>query len=62
MKSPKKPVKSDKFFSDDQYFSRTNNLIWLKSTPTKNFYQLFFLLNENQKTEIFKNIMRFILP
>ena len=51
----KKPVKSDKFFSGDQYFSRTNNFTRLKLTPTKYFYQLFFLLNKSQITEILKN-------
>ena len=32
----KKPVKSDQIFSDDKYFSPTNNFTWLKLTPTKN--------------------------
>ena len=34
-------------------FSPTNNFTRLKLTPTKNFYQLFFLLNKNQITKIF---------
>ena len=51
----KNPVKSDQFFSGDQYFSPTNNFTRLKLTPTKTFYQLFFLLNKNQITEIFIN-------
>ena len=34
----------------------------LKLTRTKNFYQLFFLLNKNQITEILKTIIRFIMP
>ena len=52
----KKPVKSDRFFSDGHYFSPTNNFTRLKLTPTKNFYQLFFLLNKNQITEILKKL------
>ena len=52
----KKPVKSDQCFSGDQYFSPTNNFTRLKLTPTKTFYQLLFLLNKNQITEIFKKI------
>ena len=40
--------------SGGQYFSPTNNFTRLKLTPTKNFYQLFFLLNKNQITEILK--------
>ena len=32
------PVKSDQFFSGDQYFYPTNNFPRLKLTPTKNFY------------------------
>ena len=47
-------VKSDQLFSGDQYFSPTNNFNRLKLTPTKNFYQLFFLLNKNQITKILK--------
>ena len=50
-KKPKKTVKSDQFFSGDQYFSPANNFTRLKLTPTKNFYQLFFLLNKNQITK-----------
>ena len=50
----KKPVKSDKFFSGDQYFSLTNNFTRLKLTPTKDFYQFFFVLNKSQITEILK--------
>ena len=39
--------KSDQFFSGDQYFYPTNKFTRLKLTPTKNFYQLLFLLNKN---------------
>ena len=39
-------MKSDRFFSGDQYFFPTNNFTRLKLTPTKNFYQLFSLLNK----------------
>ena len=52
----KEPVKSGQFFSGDQYFSPTNNFTRLKLKPIKNFYQLFFLLNKNQITEIFKKV------
>ena len=54
-----KTMESDQFFIGEQYFSPTNNF---KLTPTKNFYQLFFLLNKNQIAEIFKKIIRFIIP
>ena len=47
-------MKSDQFFSGDQYFSPTNNFTHLKLTPIKTFYQLFFLLNKNQIMEILK--------
>ena len=47
-------MKSDQFFSGDQYFPPTNNFTRLKLTPTKNFYQLFFLLNKDQIMEILK--------
>ena len=50
----KTPVKSDQFFSGDQFFFPTKNFTWLKLTPTKHFYHLIFLLNENQITEILK--------
>ena len=50
----KRPVKCDQSFSDDQNFSPTNNFTRLKLTTTKNFYQLFFLLNKNQITENLK--------
>ena len=56
----KKPVKSDQFFIGDRYFPPTNSFTRLKLTPTKTFYQLFFLLNKNQITEILKKIIRFI--
>ena len=56
-----KMVKSDQFFSGDQYFSPTNNFTQLKLTPTKHFHPLFFVLNKNQITKIFKNI-RLIIP
>ena len=36
--SEKKTVKSDQFFSGDQYFYPTNNFPRLKLTPTKNFF------------------------
>ena len=49
-----KTVKIDQFFSVDQYFSLTNNFTWLKIILTKNFYQLFNLLNKNQIMAIFK--------
>ena len=52
----KKLVKSDQFFSGDQYFSPINNFTGLNLTPTKNFYQLVFLLNKNQITEILKRL------
>ena len=52
----KEPVKSGQFFSGDQYFSPTNNFTRLKLKPIKSFYQLFFLLNKNQITEIFKKV------
>ena len=48
-------VRSDQFFSRDQYFFRTNKFTRLKLTLTKNIYQLFFLLNKNQITEILEN-------
>ena len=48
----KKPVKNEQFFSGDQYFSSTNSFTRLKLTLTNNFYQLYFLLNKNQITEI----------
>ena len=57
----KTAVKSDQFFSGDQYFSTTNNFTRLKLTPTKSFSQLFFLLIKNQITEILKKIIRFII-
>ena len=44
-------------FRGDQYFSPTNNFTRLKLTPTKTFYQLFFLLNKNQITEILKSLL-----
>ena len=47
-------MKSNQFYSGDQYFSPTNNFTRLKLTATKNFYRLFFLLNKNHITEIFK--------
>ena len=46
-KIKKKTVESNQFFSDNQYFSPTNNFNRLKLTLTKNFYRLFFLLNKN---------------
>ena len=52
----KKMVKSDQFCSGDQYFSLTNNLTQLKLTPTKSFYQLFFLVNKSQITGILRNL------
>ena len=45
-------MKSDQFFNGDQYFFPTNNFPRLVLAPTKNFYQLFFLLNTNRITEI----------
>ena len=50
----KNPVKSDESFSGEKFFSPTNNFTRLKLTQTKNFYQLFILLNKNQITEIIK--------
>ena len=41
-KKKEKPLKTDQFFSGDQYFSPTNNITRMKLTPTKNFYQSFF--------------------
>ena len=55
-KKKKKTLKNDQFFSCDQYFCPTNNFTRLKLTPTKNFYQLFFLLNKNHITEILKKL------
>ena len=52
----KKSVKSDQLFSGDHYFSPTNNFTRLKLTPTKTFYQLFFLLNKKQITEILSKL------
>ena len=51
----KNSLKSDQFFSGGQYFSPTNNFTRLNLTPIKNFYQLFFLPNKNQITEIWLN-------
>ena len=48
----KKPVKSEQFLSGDQYFSSTSSFTRLKLTLANNFYQLYFLLNKNQITEI----------
>ena len=63
-------MKSDRFFSGDQYFSPTNNFTRLKLTLTKNFYQLFSLLNKillllkfsypEQKT--FEKMTNFVYP
>ena len=50
------PVKNDKLFCGDQYFSPTYNYTRLKLTPIKIFYQLFFLLKKNQITEILKKL------
>ena len=49
-------MKSGQFYSGDQYFSPTNNFTRLKLSPTKGFYQLFFLLNKNQIIEILKKL------
>ena len=46
----------EKFFSGGQYFSPTNNFTRLKLISIKNFYQLFFLLNKNEITEILKKL------
>ena len=54
----KKTVKSDQFFSGDQYFSSTSNFTWLNITPTENVYQLFYLLNKNQIMETLKKNYR----
>ena len=54
--SVKKTMKSDQFFSGDHYSFPTNNFPRLKLTPTKNFYQLLFLLNKNQITEILNKL------
>ena len=43
-------MKSDQFFSGDKYFP------WLKLTPTKKLYQLFFFLNKNQIVEVLKKL------
>ena len=56
------PEKSDHFFSGDQYFSPTDNLIRLKLITTINFYQLVFLLNRNKITEHLKKIIRYFIP
>ena len=39
-------------FSEVTNIFPTNNFNRLKLAPTTNFYQLFFLLNKNQITEI----------
>ena len=52
----KTSVKRDQFFSGDQYFFPINNFTRLKLTPSKNFYQLYFLLNKNQIPEISKKL------
>ena len=52
----KRPVESDQLFSVDQYFSLTSNFTQLQLTPTKNFYQFFFLLNKNQITKILRKL------
>ena len=57
----KKPGEKWPFYSSDQYFTLTNNFTRLKLAPIKKFVQLFFLLNKNQVTEIFKKIIRFII-
>ena len=49
-------MKSDQFFSGDQNFSPSNNFTRLKLTPTKNFYQPFFLVNRNKITEVLKKL------
>ena len=49
-------MKSDQFFSGDQYFPPTNHFTRLKLTPTNKNYQLFFLLSKNQITEILKKL------
>ena len=51
-----KTVKSDNIFCSKQYFCPTNNFTRLKLTPIKNFYQLFFLLNKKQITQILKKL------
>ena len=52
----KKTVKSDQLFSGEKDFSPTNNFTRLKLSPTKNFYQLFSLLNKNQITDTIKKL------
>ena len=54
----KNTVKSDQFFSGDQYFSSTSNFTWPNITPTENVYQLFYLLNKNQIMETLKKKYR----
>ena len=56
LSAKKKPVKSDQLFSGGHCFSTTNYFTRLKLTPTKNFYQLFFLLNKNQTMGILKKL------
>ena len=45
--------------SGEKYFSPTINFTRLKLLPTKNFDQLFFLLNKNQVTDILKKYQIF---
>ena len=42
----KKTVKSDQYFSGDQYISPVSNFTRLKLTPTK-IFSSYFLLNRN---------------
>ena len=52
----KKPSEKWQIFCGDQYFSPTYNYTRLKLTPTRIFYQLFFLLKKNQIMEILKEL------
>ena len=55
-------MKRDQTFIGDQYFPPSNNFTQLKLIPIKNFYQLFFLLNKNQITKIWKKVIQLIIP
>ena len=54
--SVKKKTVENWFFSGDRYFPQANNFTRLKLIPIKNFYQLFFLLDKKQMTEILKKL------
>ena len=49
-----KPVKSDQFFSGDQYFSATNNFIRLKLTPVFFVFVFYFFTDKVSFFFVFK--------